>query len=294
MAIINDKNIEIHVKGGFSERKGFKHFSDIVQIDNLNERTRNRFYVITENIFNVMNERKEECSIYFVEYIYVELFSLTKKHIPKHHGEYWYSKVLETLYEIFLNSDYSEVLTLIEGIIKSYEYVDKITGHNMNLVEMYEKSIEMVLKNENVNYRIINGKFMDIDNEKQIQSIEETIKNPYKVVSEHYCKAIDLLYESKDYDNSIKESISSVEAMCQILTNNNKITLGQALKLLKSDIHPALESAFEKIYGYTSDSNGIRHSNGLGEGKSTFEEAKYMLISCSAFISYLKDTVNIK
>ena len=28
---MNDREIEIHVKGGFSERKGIKHFSDIVQ-----------------------------------------------------------------------------------------------------------------------------------------------------------------------------------------------------------------------------------------------------------------------
>ncbi len=67
-----------------------------------------------------------------------------------------------------------------------------------------------------------------------------------------------------------------------------KATLGDALKLLKDKIHPAMKSAFEKLYGYTSDANGIRHSNGL-ERKFTFEEAKYMLISCSAFVNYLKE-----
>ena len=38
MAIINGKKVEIHLKGGFSERKGIKHFSDIVQVNSLNER----------------------------------------------------------------------------------------------------------------------------------------------------------------------------------------------------------------------------------------------------------------
>lgn len=77
--------------------------------------------------------------------------------------------------------------------------------------------------------------------------------------------------------------------MCQILTKNSKATLGDALKSLKDKIHPAMKGAFEKLYGYTSDANGIRHANGLGEGDSTFEEAKYMLISCSAFVNYLKE-----
>ena len=47
---MNDREIEIHVKGGFSERKGIKHFSDIVQVDNLNMRTRNKLYGVTEEL----------------------------------------------------------------------------------------------------------------------------------------------------------------------------------------------------------------------------------------------------
>ena len=97
------------------------------------------------------------------------------------------------------------------------------------------------------------------------------------------------LYKNRDYDNSIKESISAVESKCQILTNSDKATLGKSLKSLAANIHPALKDAFEKLYGYTSDANGIRHANGLGEGNSTFAEAKYMLISCTAFINYLRD-----
>ena len=94
--------------------------------------------------------------------------------------------------------------------------------------------------------------------------------------------------------NSIKESISTVESMCQIITGNNNASLGKALEKLKGKIHPALNTAFEKLYGYASNSNGIRHANGLGEGDSTFEEAKYMLVSCSAFVNYLKENFENK
>ena len=38
------KKFDIHVKGGFSERKGLKKISDLVQITSLNERTRNKIY----------------------------------------------------------------------------------------------------------------------------------------------------------------------------------------------------------------------------------------------------------
>ena len=285
---INGKNVEIHVKGGFSERKGIKHFSDIVQTNDLNERTRNKLYTALKKIFDLIKKDPNKYADYFVEYVYEEIFSLTKRDIPNYYG-YEYSKIFEIIYGIFQNENYIEVFTFIEGIIKAYTYIDNISYSRYNCRKYYIQLISDIFSTEHVNYRIINGKVTDIVNEEQIKCLEKTLNNPYNVVSEHYAKAIEQLYSVKDFDNSIKESISSVEAMCQIITKNDKATLGDALKLLKNKIHPAMESAFQKLYGYTSDANGIRHSNGLGEGNSTFEEAKYMLISCSAFVNYLKE-----
>jgi HPt (histidine-containing phosphotransfer) domain-containing protein len=51
-------------------------------------------------------------------------------------------------------------------------------------------------------------------------------------------------------------------------------------------IHHALKKGFSLIYGYTSDEGGIRHAM-IGENKCDFDDAKYMLVSCSAFLNYL-------
>jgi len=40
------------------------------------------------------------------------------------------------------------------------------------------------------------------------------------------------------------------------------------------------------IYGYTNDEGGIRHSM-LDEAKVDFEDSKFMLVACSAFVNYL-------
>lgn len=291
MALINGKKVEIHLKGGFSERKGIKHFSDIVQVNSLNERTRNKLYTATEEIFGLMDKYNERLQNCFIEFIYEELFSLTKRDIPRIYGysDYSHTSVFNEIYNIINTEDYSNILTFIEGVIKDFSIIDQDTGNMLNLESRYTNIINDIFQKENVNYRIVDGIVTDLLNEETIKEIEETLENPYTVVTTHYSKALELLYKTKDYDNSIKESISSVESICQILTGNDKATLGDALKLLKDKIHPAMKSAFEKLYGYTSDANGIRHSNGLGEGNSTFEEAKYMLISCSAFVNYLKE-----
>jgi hypothetical protein len=94
--------------------------------------------------------------------------------------------------------------------------------------------------------------------------------------------------KSPDYRNSIKESISAVEAICSlVVAGSSSATLGQALKELEKkksvDMDPALKGTFEKLYGYTSDAEGILHAF-LKESNLDFEDAKFMLVSCSAFI----------
>ena len=54
------------------------------------------------------------------------------------------------------------------------------------------------------------------------------------------------------------------------------------------EIHGALKEAFMKLYGYAGDGKGIRHAGNLGGPDSTFAEAQFMLIACSAFLNYLK------
>ena len=61
------------------------------------------------------------------------------------------------------------------------------------------------------------------------------------------------------------------------------------LKKLKENgvhIHQAMEKAFLSLYGYTSDEDGIRHG-GIDFRNAPSEDAKYMLIACSAFVNYL-------
>jgi hypothetical protein len=92
---------------------------------------------------------------------------------------------------------------------------------------------------------------------------------------------------SPNYRDSIKESVSAVEAICSII-DGSKATLGTALKKIKDKIglHSALEEAFSKLYGYASNADGIRHAL-LDESNLDFEDAKFMLVACSGFINYL-------
>ncbi|MCH8144067.1 MAG: hypothetical protein IIA55_05025 [Gemmatimonadetes bacterium] len=93
--------------------------------------------------------------------------------------------------------------------------------------------------------------------------------------------------DNPDYRNSVKESISAVEAVVRILTGKPKITLGAGLKTLGLDsVHTTLKKAWLEMYGWMSNESGIRHSLTTGADPG-FAAARYMLVACSAFVNYL-------
>ena len=92
-----------------------------------------------------------------------------------------------------------------------------------------------------------------------------------------------------DWPGAVRESIHAVESVARRFEPSAK-TLGPALAKLekKSPLHPAMKSAFSKLYGYTSDEQGIRHSLlDKPEADVGQDEAVFMLGACAAFSSYL-------
>ena len=93
-----------------------------------------------------------------------------------------------------------------------------------------------------------------------------------------------------EWSDSIRESIHAVESVARQMDQKSSTSLGPALKSLErhGDLHPALKEAFSKLYGYTSDEEGIRHALlDSGQSKPQLDEAVFMLGACAAFASYL-------
>ena len=197
-----------------------------------------------------------------------------------------WNKIYNFIREYFFSCPWYEVYDFIE-FIPTYS-VDQ------NINQEFIKLCNGILETEISAYRFVEGSICKITSEVEIESIEQAIKNSdiFTGVSIHLKTALKLLTDRKapDYRNSIKESISAVESVCIILSGDTNASLGKALKIIESklgiDLHPALKGAFEKLYGYTSDADGIRHAL-LEETNINFEDAKFMIVSCSAFVNYL-------
>lgn len=196
-------------------------------------------------------------------------------------------KNAEALQKFVLDSQ--EWYTIFDFIERYLSVSDETTSKKM------AKEFNRILEDEVSAYRILDNLVVPVTNESELATIEEAMNLPYDSVQTHISKALSLYADRKkpDYENSIKESISAVEAMCCIITglNGAKATLGAAIKKLKDNgvhIHGAMENAFASLYGYASDESGIRHGS-IDFKNAPAEDAKYMLISCSAFVNYLME-----
>ena len=177
-----------------------------------------------------------------------------------------------------------------------YEIYDMLEFLAQNLLASESKRFVVacngVLQREMSAYRFIGKQICPITDDNEIATLDEALDVPVKGTAVHLSNALAKLSDRKDpdYRNSIKESICAVESIAKIISSKPKATLGEALDNIERQgvvkLHPGLKEGYKKIYGYTSDKDGIRHSM-LEKPSLDFEDAYYMLISCSAFINYL-------
>lgn len=293
---------KVSVRGGFSDRNGIKPENKKIQLKDFDKRTRIQIdnfvgdlYKLTYNS-KIYYENKDiqELIRYVIGNIYSELIDIREIY----NDDIMFEKIHETV----SCGTYDEIITLIEALIiywdnhmkndSSRKYYDR---YNMRY---YSRSIfeiaNVFFKREYIGYRFVDNIITPISDDYEINTINETLGCKYQPVLEHISKANRFLAdrENPDYENSIKESITAVEAMSEIITGfkGKEATLSNMLKKIEDKgvkIHGGLKSAFDTLYGYTSDANGIRHAGDIGGPESTFEEAKFMLVACCAFINYL-------
>lgn len=192
---------------------------------------------------------------------------------------------------------WNRILDMVEFVCKwisvnipAYNYLEEILNG-------FESNINNEFDRLDYGYRIVNHCVVDITSDEEMESINEAIANSKDNVRSHLESAV-MHYSARpnpDVRNSIKESISAVEAVCRELTGEN--TLGQALKRLEDNgvvIHKILKEGFTKFYVYSNDKDsGIRHALMDDEGSyvPSKDEAYYMLVACSAFVNYLRRKV---
>ena len=188
--------------------------------------------------------------------------------------------------EIFYGGWYG-VCDFIEFVLSNFPFSSQER-------DSFRDACNFWLEREMSAWRVVGNTVARLTSDEEIEAVDAAcvLEDSFAPAATHARAALTLLSDRKspDYRNSIKEAISAVESACRVVTGNPKATLGDALKQLETKgirIHSALKASFDKLYGYTSDEGGIRHSL-LEQSTVDFEDAKFMLVSCSAFVNLLR------
>jgi len=275
----------------FSQKIGKSSIREKIQVESIDTKLENRLWnTILNDFFDKISDssthlresdRAQICLI-----IWKEFFGNRADEISSQSdGEIYVTGVIKFIKEWFFQSEWFEKYDLIE-------FLSEIDSGALNIG--FCEECNDALKREMAGYRIVDECIVQITAEEEIVEIEEALESSsrWDPVNTHLRTSIEYFSnrENPDYRNTIKEAISAVEALCVIITGDKKAKLGQALSNIekKFKIHGALKNAFSSLYGYSSDSGGIRHSLLEDDISVSFEDAKFMLVSCSAFINYLK------
>jgi AbiJ N-terminal domain 4 len=268
----------------FGERYGYKPVRSAIQRESMDDALRNALWdSLTLTVFSDVNRTdfRMRRPIATVKLAYLIWNAYFKKPIDTIPGDWFETEAL--LRNSFMTARWYEAYSFIEFVVKNSEGV----GQKLKALA------QTFMKREMAAYRFVNNEIIEITSEDEIHAIEFATKLAAKPIATHLASALALLSDKKnpDYRNSVKESISAVEAAAQLLTGDKTATLGKALKALPHPLHPAFESALAKLYGYTSDANGVRHALS-DESTIDVAEARFMLIACSAFVNLLRERAN--
>lgn len=268
----------------FSERYGFTGDTRTIQIDGVNDALRNSFWNILLKLYegDYDSDYWRRAAKFVAQYF----LKLPVDEVP--YEDYQCRKWLKGY---FYKLKWYEIYDFIEFIAENHNsFMVYKRRDSTDLAETFN----IILEKELSGYRFISGIISPISSQTEVSeissAIESSAKSGLQGTSQHLQSAIELLGKKPepDYRNSIKEAISAVESISKQLSGNDGQGLSSALdELAKTvEIHPALKSGFIKLYGYTSDENGIRHAI-LEQPNIGLSEAQYMIVSCSAFVNYL-------
>lgn len=284
-------------RNGFSERNNTYNFSKEIQYVDFNERTRTKLknftFTIIDGYINTFQydfDGQRTIVRLFAE----ELFCVSTR------GNISEFKTIEGMVnKVFDSGGYDEILDTIEFIasaikLKNPDYSPYFAGDYGPEFFDLKSDYNQLFEEEYIGYRFLENRIVRITNKEEINTIKEATNTVYDNVNKHISKAISYISETeKDYRNSIKESVTAVETLCSIVSGKDKGTLGETINIIAKEkhMHSALKEAISKLYGFASDEPGIRHGSSKEGNDIAFDDAKFILVTCSAIINYILGTL---
>lgn len=266
----------------FSQRIGAVEAPTIIQLESVSAPLRNSIWNLLVSLF----DQGDSGWWHIAELSSQFFFKLPVDELPpyNHRRQEWLKKLL-------FAAPWYAVYDYVEFVVEWYERSRVRQRYRKDQLHLI---FNRIFEEELSGYRFVGGELVPISSQAEVSAIESALSTTSATglagAHAHIAGALQLLAKrpDPDYRNSIKESISAVEALAKQLGTSDSQGLAGALTELakKVPLHGALRAGLLSLYGYTSDEGGIRHAM-LEEPNVGYDEAKYMAVACSAFVNFL-------
>ena len=272
----------------FSQRYGYEPLPKPMQLEELSDDLRREIWNETRSLlasFSTMDFKDEYYFSFEDRFIERVLGKFLRKPEDEIDTSYW--TVMELFKDWILKGPFNKVLDLI-GIIANDD-----SGYGAELADPIRESFERCAAAYYLDMSRHPYQFIPRSNQAQGEATREAIKTISEggmAGAETHLRQAAKHINARRFADAVRDSIHAVESVARQIDPKSK-TLGPALNALeKAGLinHPALKEAFSKLYGYTSDEQGIRHA--LLEKDSPdvgLDEAMFMFGACASFAAYL-------
>lgn len=274
----------------FSQRYGYESLPGPMRLEYLSEDFRREIW---NAIRDLLLEKRVSNSItghyYFHERdkkILVGILGTITRTAEDEISARYYGHVAQQVRSIVITGNFNTALDLVEMLLNSSltspDFLSRITA---------------LLEKHNAAYRLDTVqrpyRFSPQGSKEQGEAVQQAIetlhKNNMDGATTHLRGAVEHI-NAQQYADSISDSIHAVESVACMVAPRAR-TLGKALNYLEAEgllTNKTLKSAFEKLYGYTNDEQGIRHALLEKNTPSVgVDEAVFMYGACASFAAYL-------
>lgn len=284
----------------FSERYSYEPLPQPMRLEEISDDLRREIWNTTRELFRSTQKNPSswvstcffESEIRFIEQV---LGKFLKK--PEDEIDTSYTGALDHFKTLILESPFNVVLDLIEAIANHEPHESMYEHWRGDLTKLFSVRIKILFDKHAASYWLDVSRrpyhFFPRSNREQGEATQEAMNTLRKAdmegASTHLRQAKEQI-KARQFAKSIADSIHAVESVARQIDPKSQ-TLSPALNSLeKAGLikHPALKDAFSKLYGYTSDEQGIRHALiNKGSADVGVDEAVFMFGACASFAAYL-------
>ena len=269
-------------KLSFSQAQGYEEIPRLLKLEELSYAARmgiwNLFYLYISNSVDARNQVVGEWHDILV--------SVHWKHNCKPLDEWfnWDQIVYRSLREQIEINLFNEVFDLVQFVMRE----EKCPHHFIEgMIEVFSEC-RLAYVIDTSGPPTILPAVTNEESEALIKSLQTLSRAGLQGSASHLRKSAECINEG-DWAGSVRESVHAVESVARQF-DPKASSLAPALRSLekRSALHPALKQALHKLYGYSSNEQGIRHALLDQEQASVgMDEAVFMLGACASFASYL-------